>query len=76
MMSHGTSWTWKHEDLDRLCPKISPDIGHGGRTWSVDSFVYCIISGRKHEGCLWTFLGHLFGLDLMQAREVFSKSEG
>ena len=22
---HGTGWTWKHKDIDWLCPKISPD---------------------------------------------------
>ena len=22
---HVTGWTWKHYDLDRLCPRISPD---------------------------------------------------
>lgn len=21
----GIDWTWKHLDLDRLCPKFSPD---------------------------------------------------
>ena len=34
-----SGWTWKHSDLDRLCPKISPDIGWEALQCKIYSFM-------------------------------------
>ena len=49
-----TSWTWKHYNFDRLCPKISPDIGLAYiLLWTLHSVRDCWFEYAYLRGWIW-----------------------
>ena len=51
-VKHVTGWTWKHQDLDRLCPKTTPDTAYG-MVWlslSAKNGLYLIV--EEHLMCI------------------------